>query len=398
MQWTTVTRKQLYDQVWAEPMRRLATRYAISDVGLAKICSKHDIPRPPRGYWAKKEFGKATRQIPLPNPGDNFEITLRDPDTCRLSSPALQETIEKTMSAEEKREAKIEVAESLRGAHALVSKANHELQAVETDDNRLIVLPDKATFSIHVSKASLRRALLVMDALIKALEKRGYEVESGPAVRILDVSVRFSVTETLDTQREQPDDHDLDGHYQFGHSRFNTKRVPSGRLALHIDDADAYWASGCRKSWRDAKKQRIEDRLNQFVAGLVHFAARKREYEEEQEKAAQRRQEEERRRQEEADRREEKRRLIKAEQARVESLMQESKCWTVSQNLRRYIEARRQQHLTIHGKIDLDGEFGRWVDWATQQADRLDPLTKSPPSILDEPMPEEVKPRAWWER
>jgi len=177
-----------------------------------------------------------------------------------------------------------------------VSQANQELQAVETDENRLIVLPEKAALRLHVSKASLRRALLVMDALIKALEKRGYEVESGPAVRILDVSVRFSITEVLDTQREQPFDHDLDGYYQFGHSRFNTKRVPSGRLALHIDDADAYWASGCRKSWRDAKKQRIEDRLNQFIAGLVHFSARKREYEEEQEKAAQRRQEEERRR------------------------------------------------------------------------------------------------------
>ena len=50
-----------------------------------------------------------------------------------------------------------------------------------------------------------------MDALLKALEQRGYDVASGPVVQILDVRVRFSISEALDTQREQPKDHDLDG-------------------------------------------------------------------------------------------------------------------------------------------------------------------------------------------
>ena len=398
MQTTTITRKQLYDQVWAEPMRRLAARYGISDVGLAKLCRKHDIPRPGRGYWAKKEFGKAPPQTPLSNPSDNGAITLRDPDTCRVSSPGLRETVEEAAADEGKREAKIEVAGSLRGAHPLVSQGNQSLKAAETDENRLIVPPKGVPLRVRVSKSSLRRALLVMDALIKALVKRGYEVESGPTVRILNASVRFSITEALDTRREQPAEHDLAGYYHFGHSRFNTKRVPSGRLALHIDDADAYWASGCRKTWRDAKKQRVEDRLNQFVAGLVRFAARRKEHEEEEEKAAQRRRDERRRQQEEAERRAEKRRLIQAEQARVESLMQEARSWTSSQNLRLYIEARRRKHLANHGEIDPDGEFAHWLVWATQQADRLDPIAESPPSILDEPMPEEPEPRSWWER
>jgi hypothetical protein len=43
--------------VWKTPITRLAKEYGLSDVGLAKICKKHDIPRPPRGYWAKKEGG-----------------------------------------------------------------------------------------------------------------------------------------------------------------------------------------------------------------------------------------------------------------------------------------------------------------------------------------------------
>jgi hypothetical protein len=65
MSFVTLTRKELYDLVWSEPMMRLARRYGLSDVGLAKICRKCDIPRPPRGYWAKKQVGKAPRQIRL---------------------------------------------------------------------------------------------------------------------------------------------------------------------------------------------------------------------------------------------------------------------------------------------------------------------------------------------
>lgn len=395
---TTVTRKQLYDLVWAEPMRRLATRYGISDVGLAKICRKHDIPRPPRGYWAKKEFGKAPPQTKLPNPSDDGKIPLRDPEECRISSPVLRDVVEQKKTEEEKPEAKIEVAESLRGAHTLVSQANHEFQAAETDDNHLIIPPKGTPLDIRTSKTSLRRALLIMDALLRALEQRGYETAAGPIAKILDVRVRFNIIEALDTQREQPEDQNLDGYYEFHHSRFNTKRVPSGRLTLHITDADAYWASGCRKSWRDSEKHKIEDRLNKFVAGLVNFAARKKEHDAEQERRAEQERQEQRRREEEAQRRVEKRKLIQAEQQRVDSLMQQAKSWRASQDLRGYIEARKQAHLAVYGEMEPESDFARWLAWAIQQADRLDPLTESPPSILDEPIPEEPKPRSWWER
>ena len=55
-------RAQLYDEVWAEPVRTVAKRYGISDVALAKICRRLSVPVPGRGYWAEKEAGKS----PLP--------------------------------------------------------------------------------------------------------------------------------------------------------------------------------------------------------------------------------------------------------------------------------------------------------------------------------------------
>lgn len=57
-------RKQLYDEVWSAPTQQVAKRYGISDVALAKVCSQLRIPKPPRGYWAKKAADKAVPRRP----------------------------------------------------------------------------------------------------------------------------------------------------------------------------------------------------------------------------------------------------------------------------------------------------------------------------------------------
>ena len=54
-------RKRLYDELWSEPTQKVARRYGISDVALSKVCKQLHVPKPPRGYWARKEAGR-----PLP--------------------------------------------------------------------------------------------------------------------------------------------------------------------------------------------------------------------------------------------------------------------------------------------------------------------------------------------
>lgn len=53
-----VTREQLYAQVWAEPMIKVAERYGVSGTYLARVCVLN-VPRPQRGYWQKLTVGKA---------------------------------------------------------------------------------------------------------------------------------------------------------------------------------------------------------------------------------------------------------------------------------------------------------------------------------------------------
>jgi len=75
---TNLSRDQLYDAVWSEPMIRLAERFGISGNGLAKICDRENIPYPPRGYWAKHAVGKASPRTALPQAGStSHQITIR---------------------------------------------------------------------------------------------------------------------------------------------------------------------------------------------------------------------------------------------------------------------------------------------------------------------------------
>ena len=57
-------REEIYKVIWAEPIQHVAKRYNISDVGLAKVCRRLNIPRPGRGYWAIKAAGKSLPKRP----------------------------------------------------------------------------------------------------------------------------------------------------------------------------------------------------------------------------------------------------------------------------------------------------------------------------------------------
>jgi hypothetical protein len=60
----TYDRQRLYEEVWSEPTQRVAQRYGISDVALSKVCAQLQVPKPPRGYWAKKEAGHSGPRRP----------------------------------------------------------------------------------------------------------------------------------------------------------------------------------------------------------------------------------------------------------------------------------------------------------------------------------------------
>jgi hypothetical protein len=62
-----LTREELYTLIWSTPVQRAAEEFGISDGVLAKLCRRRQVPMPRRGFWARKEAGKAPAVPSLPD-------------------------------------------------------------------------------------------------------------------------------------------------------------------------------------------------------------------------------------------------------------------------------------------------------------------------------------------
>ena len=119
-----MSRQELYERVWSEPIQKLSKEYGLSDVGLAKACRRYNIPIPPRGYWAKKQAGKRVSRPALPPEGRK-----EYGDQVRLSGPSPTRPVEPVedpppahplIAAEADPANAISVPEDLRVRHPLL--------------------------------------------------------------------------------------------------------------------------------------------------------------------------------------------------------------------------------------------------------------------------------------
>lgn len=377
----TITRHQLYKRVWQTPIVQLAKEYSLSDVGLAKICKKYDIPRPPRGYWAKKAAGIEVKKIPLPNSSRNEEITIR-PNL--YDNKRFEENHSIQQYLPENDIGPVILAKRLASPHPLVEQAAAVLNQSEPNENGLLEAKSNQCLNIKVSSKVFPRALRIMDALIKTLNDLQFDVyitKGNTVVNIDDIELEFGIREELKTEQKRSDP-TLDGYYRFNHSRYHQVKVPSGNLCLSV--LDFYTGDNLQKNWRDTKRKQLEDELEKFIKGLIKIAVSEKEKVRQREERERQRQEMIKRREEEKRRREELQRKINEEQNRVEALVGCAENWRKSKLLREFIAAVEKSLSRGECHYIPDCEWEEWFKWAKDQADRLDPLTPSPPSIIDE--------------
>jgi hypothetical protein len=60
-----LSRAELYELVWSQPMTEIAKHYGVRDLRIAQACDSYDIARPPAGYWQKLAHGKKVEKINL---------------------------------------------------------------------------------------------------------------------------------------------------------------------------------------------------------------------------------------------------------------------------------------------------------------------------------------------
>jgi hypothetical protein len=278
-QFIHLTREQLYEKVWSRPVWSLAKEWRISDVGLAKVCKRHNIPRPGLGYWAKRQAGVRVQQKALPK-GDNERIIEIMGHPSNNENANKKETSFKATKSLRRQLNSIVVSKILKEPHPLVKQTAEILESRQPNRIGVVEPPRKHSLNVEVSPVTLQRALRIMDALLKALEDMGGSVSlkgNSTLVSINGASVAIGIKEELARKRRDPKDHNLDGHYEFGHSRYAEEGMPSGSLYLTIENAGFDYLNGnCRQHWRDSESKRLEERLGNFIIGILRAAAHKR--------------------------------------------------------------------------------------------------------------------------
>lgn len=355
-------RQELYEKVWQSPLRKLAAEYGVSDVGLAKVCRKLDIPLPGLGHWTKIACGHTIPRPPLPAMEKVPVLTrqVREPETPILNEdmPEL-ERIERIAA---------DVTPSVTRAmlaHPLIEKTKLALsEGRTTNRGTLWASRELEWLDLRVTKGCLARALRIMAVLIHILEREGFKLvvekkttESTSAM-VYGEKIRFGLIEK--SRQVKPTPKANGSPYSYNPIRLE----PTGILSIEVWN---YYSGGPQKAWRDRESTKLEEQLPKCVAGMMRIALKERADE-------QARKERELVRQKKIDTVAAELEKIEAEEKKIRLLRREVLAWHRAERIRKYVAAARESAVK-------DRE---WIAWAQQQADRIDPLRETPKSIVDD--------------
>ena len=372
-------REELYRKVWEQPLSKVAEEYGISAVALGKTCRKLSVPVPGRGHWAKLAFGhEGVKKPPLPNL-DKVPVIYRSP------------VVDKKPTGSDQNDPEFAAINHLLSSgalnpppidpdarpHPLIRSTASRLRSHSRKDENGILLPrESGGLDVKVSAEMLDRAMQVMTQVVAVLERQDFSVEISEqgrtAALIKGEHVSFGIEEPIRrvvTQKPRvPNPTD-----RWDYDEVVTHE-PAGRLVLIIH-AGTWGRYEQRTRWSDAKVQRVENLIGDFVAGLIRTAV------------ALRRQEEERK-QREAEQQKlahERAKLLKDIQEEEKKLEQFNVWvdeWQRAERLRRFIAAYTEKSQSW--SAENQPRYNAWIKWATRQADRIDPFVfEKPASVLD---------------
>jgi hypothetical protein len=372
-------REQLYRKVWEQPLLKVAEEYGVSAVALGKTCRKLSVPVPGRGHWAKLAHGKeGAKKPPLPKL-DKIPVVYRSPVAQKKPATPDQNdpefaAINQLLSSGVLNPPPVD---DCARPHPLIRHTANLLRSRSRKDENGILLPrEEGGLDVKVSEGTLERAIHVMTQVLAVLERQGARVEisgQGSTTALINgEQVSFGIEEPIPRVVVQkprvPNPTD-----RWDYDKVVTHE-PGGKLALVIRSGT--WGQyEQRARWSDAKVQRIENHVADFVAGLMRTAVAKRRQEEVRKK---REAEEQKRAQERAQLRKD----IEEEEKKLEQFNKWVDLWEQAERLRRFISAYAEK--TSSWSAERQPHYKAWIEWATKQADRLDPfVSEKPASVLD---------------
>lgn len=357
-----LTRNELYDLVWSEPVLSLSKKWGIPGSRLRSICQKMKIPLPKAGYWQKLQHNKPVLVHPLPEGyagEDRIEILLNAieeeknaPLTTEESRQQLQKTTTQNVLPSKVPSKLVHPDPLITAAKVTLSSGNGRYYQhgglVWTAENQI---------DIRVAPKNIGRALRFMDTLIKLLRTRGHDIEIsyGTTYLVIDKQkIEFQLKELMRSVY-------VEHKSSYADSTWTSREYQAtGQFALRVGKYSTL------REWKDGKLQ-LEDQLRSIVTKLEALAEKINIEQIERDKWHQQQQEKWR---VEKELKEQKEREAQA----FKDFLEKAQQWQQAKMLREYIAA-------VESKAQQNDHFTddtrAWLEWAQQKADDVDPLKKA---------------------
>ncbi len=254
-----ITRKELYELIWSEPTTKVAEKFQRSDVCLSKVCKQYNIPKPPRGYWAKKNAGVPVKQIPLPKSNDNPDIVFgRNPFF-------VPNTVKDKVNYPNKKRKTTDDYFDLKNPHPIVRLFQDNIPSYPVNSKGIIEFEP-----FQVSLNSSVRALKILNAVYKIIdEEESTNLKDSIYKNIQKNKFIIKIYEETERFKKEIIPDTLRGRYTLYFDRFEWVHSPSGNLGIEIVQPKLF---NKRKSWRDTKTMKLEGQVNAIVDSLVLYA------------------------------------------------------------------------------------------------------------------------------
>lgn len=362
------TRRELYDLVWSEPMRDIAAKFGMSDVGIAKACRNASIPVPPRGYWNKKKAGHKVFQLPLSprEPGHSDTVVIGgdrywssgvDVNGPEPRLPVFDEPIDAVRARIERRTRPIIIRSDFSFAHPAIRKI------LDKDDELREKQKRFSWYAPLFDSPVQQRRLRILNAILLAVSANGGSgrIQGDKAAETFVKIGSTHLTLLLESASSRKGAKEAE----------KADKLDRLRLMLRLNGTPRVLAE-------DTSGKRIEQQLRAVFIELLVAAEQK--YRDQalgehnwQLELRRRAVEDAAKARAEAERRE-KERLAALEKARVERLLDEADALQKATLIRSYVDQVRALNERLSSKIPAS-ELNQWTLWALAQADRIDPIS-----------------------
>jgi hypothetical protein len=370
----TFSREELYDLVWSEPITAIAKRLGLSGRGLAKACDRGNVSVPWRGYWQKLAAGQAPERVGLPPIAKgvpaSVSVSVWPPEEAAFA-------VDANLDAEIASEATPDFAIVVPAPGKLHPTAQSVLDALSSerpDRHGAVSCKVNHLPSIRVMPSTVARAVRILDALMKGVDRRGWKVE-GTHVVVSGIEHWFEIEERIKRvahvatakERAAQERHQRKATWDSYAWVPEWDYVSSNELTLKIYGGS--YQSKLPRNFRDTSRGSLETRLNEVMIGVRRLAAASAAYRSEEAERERQRIARELEANAEHTRRE-------TERALTASLLKDVSSWRLAEDIRAYVS----QAASVRGygePIDRI-TFEPWARWAKAYANSIDPLRLKP--------------------